>query len=271
MFPYMGGKSKQAKWIRQNFPKKFNTYVEVFGGAFWVYLSSDIKADLVIYNDIDPMMYNLWKCIKDYDNFIPILESMAPNDKQQFVDSREKVKKIVESNQVPVETDFRTAKEFVYWLTHSFSGDINGGMSKVNNHISMLNRLKKESIQRKLDKVKVYNCSYEEIIDLFDSKETLFYVDPPYFGREHFYGFHPFKTEDHEKLSRILSDIKGYFVLSYYRKPEIEEMYPEQDFIYKERDFKRSSTSVKSGEKKSDTTELLILNFEEKSNLDIFF
>jgi site-specific DNA-adenine methylase len=58
MFPYMGGKSKQAKWINSFIPKKLDTYIEVFGGAFWVYINSDIKCKEAIYNDIDPMMYN---------------------------------------------------------------------------------------------------------------------------------------------------------------------------------------------------------------------
>ena len=80
-------------------------------------------------------------------------------------------------------------------MTHSFSGDINGGMSKVNNYIGLLNRLKKEKIQEKINKIEVYNKSYEYFLENFDEKDNMFYLDPPNFGREHFYGFHSFNIK----------------------------------------------------------------------------
>ncbi len=220
------------------------------------------------------MMYNLWLCIKEYNQFIPLLRSLEPNNKEKFLESREYTKSIIEQGWLPENKDFEVAKEFVYWLSHSFSGDINGGMSKVNSHISMLNRLESEKIQRKIDRMTVHNLSYEEIIGLYDSKDTLFYVDPPYYGREHFYGFHPFKVEDHESLSEILKNIEGYFVVSYYRRPEIESMYPEDEFVYKEKKYKRSSSSVQKGNKKEEATELIIMNYErssENSNFEKIF
>ena len=35
MISYIGGKSRMAKWIGEYIPEN-KTYVEVFGGAFWV-------------------------------------------------------------------------------------------------------------------------------------------------------------------------------------------------------------------------------------------
>ena len=37
MIPYIGGKNKMAKWIAPYIPNNIETYVEVFGGAYWVY------------------------------------------------------------------------------------------------------------------------------------------------------------------------------------------------------------------------------------------
>lgn len=251
------------------FPKNFDNYVEVFGGAFWVYTNADnLYNKRIVYNDIDPMMYNLWLCIKDYKQFIDLLEELPIADKEKFKESREKVKEFINEEVVINEADFNIIEPFVYWQTHSFSGDINGGMSKVNNHIPMLNRLKRPNIQKKIDEIEVWNLSYERIIEKFDSRETLFYVDPPYFGREHFYGFHKFRIEDHVTLSEILKKIRGKFILSYYRKPEIEKMYSENDFLYMEKDYKRSSSSVKKGSIKQDATELLILNYDSKEEKD---
>ena len=40
MFPYIGGKKQHSKWIDPFFPEDANTYVEVFGGAMWMYWMS---------------------------------------------------------------------------------------------------------------------------------------------------------------------------------------------------------------------------------------
>ena len=52
MISYIGGKNRMAEWISDYIPES-ETYVEVFGGAFWVYVNSDIheRMNKVIYND----------------------------------------------------------------------------------------------------------------------------------------------------------------------------------------------------------------------------
>ena len=63
MLTYMGGKRRMAPWIHSFIPKGVETYVEVFGGAFWVYMKSDPDNPLAtkqhIYNDFNPYMVNL--------------------------------------------------------------------------------------------------------------------------------------------------------------------------------------------------------------------
>jgi len=44
MFSYLGGKKFQAKWIARHFPKH-KTYVEPFGGAYWVYFVANHQVD----------------------------------------------------------------------------------------------------------------------------------------------------------------------------------------------------------------------------------
>ena len=73
----MGGKRRMAPWIHSFIPKGIDTYVEVFGGAFWVYMKSDSDNPLAtkqhIYNDFNPYMVNLYRCAsnpKQFDKFI---------------------------------------------------------------------------------------------------------------------------------------------------------------------------------------------------------
>ena len=55
MFSYLGGKKFQAKWIARHFPKH-KTYVEPFGGAYWVYFVANHQIDqahINVYNDFN--------------------------------------------------------------------------------------------------------------------------------------------------------------------------------------------------------------------------
>ena len=71
MINYIGGKNKMAKWIVPFIPGDIETYVEVFGGAFWVYIKADIynkfKLKTVIYNDFNRFMVNLFECFRKED------------------------------------------------------------------------------------------------------------------------------------------------------------------------------------------------------------
>ena len=62
---------------------------------------------------------------------------------------------------------------------------------------------------------------------MYDSKDTFFYIDPPYFGKEKFYINHTFTQESHKELSEVLNNIQGRFLLSYYHFDGMEDLYPD--------------------------------------------
>ena len=68
-----------APWIHSFIPKGIETYVEVFGGAFWVYMKSDPDNPLAkqhIYSDVNPFMVNLYRCASN------------PKQLSKFIDSK---------------------------------------------------------------------------------------------------------------------------------------------------------------------------------------
>ena len=68
-----------APWIHSFIPSGIETYVEVFGGAFWVYMKSDVDNPLAkqhIYNDFNPYMVNLYRCASN------------PKQLSKFIDSK---------------------------------------------------------------------------------------------------------------------------------------------------------------------------------------
>ena len=77
----MGGKQRMAAWIHSFIPQGIETYVEVFGGAFWVYMKSDVDAPLAkqhIYNDVNPYMVNLYRCASNPKQFSKFINEKNP-------------------------------------------------------------------------------------------------------------------------------------------------------------------------------------------------
>ena len=76
MLSYIGGKARMADWI-SSFVPECETYVEVFGGAYWVYVNSDIheRCQQAIYNDFNPYMTNLFRCASDPKTFSKFIDS----------------------------------------------------------------------------------------------------------------------------------------------------------------------------------------------------
>ena len=115
------------------------------------------------------------------------------------------------------------------------------------------------------------NLSYEDVIEKFDSENTFFYVDPPYWQSENLYSFHSFNRESHFELADVLQNIKGKFLLSYYDYKELNDLYPKSIFNRFKKEYKRSSRPSKSNEKKPITTEMLVSNYNKQNLLDLFF
>jgi len=76
LLSYIGGKARMADWI-SGFVPECETYVEVFGGAYWVYVNSDIheRCQKAIYNDFNPYMTNLFRCASDPKTFSKFIDS----------------------------------------------------------------------------------------------------------------------------------------------------------------------------------------------------
>lgn len=246
MVPYMGGKSIISKWIFENMPKKtWERYTEVFGGAFWLFLKRDIVAKEIHYNDFNRFLVNLWTfMVNDRESLLEAMGEIKLNDKETFHANKKFIKeKEAEDWKIP---DLEIAAKYVYLLTHCFSGDISGGMKLVQNAWKpFTSKLKDSKYIEKLDQItEIHNKSYVDLVPELDIEGGFFYLDPPYFKKEHLYGFHDFGFDDHKKLSEMLREVKSEWILSYYPYDELEEWYPKKDFVWKSKEYTRSSSAV---------------------------
>lgn len=126
---------------------------------------------------------------------------------------------------------------------------------------------KNPEMSNKLLKVSAFeSLDFEEHIKKYDSPETLFYVDPPYFSCEkHYYrGEKHFGTEGHRRLAEALKNIQGKFMLSYYDFDGLSELYPKDKYRWEEKSFTKASSNISNPDKhisEKQGVELLIMNF----------
>ena len=111
----------------------------------------------------------------------------------------------------------------------------------------------------RLSRVYIEKRDYAQIFTRFDKPDTFFYVDPPYYGCEDYYGKGIFSREDFNKLRDILIGIKGKFILSINDVENIRN-------LFKGFHVETVETSYSAGgaDKKKRVNELLVMNYKPK-------
>jgi len=272
MISYIGGKSRMAKWISSYIPNDIEIYVEVFGGAFWVYVNGDVhnrpNLKKVIYNDFNRYMVNLFECCKTPAEFHSFMKETESQNEELFYQYK---KEVFDDNDVNNVTlgDMDFAMKYSYIVTQVFSG-LNPEKSKFidlkgkykSKFDSFRGRLINPKFTEKLKLIDVCeNMDYSEVIEKYDSPSTYFYVDPPYWKTENYYSLHDFDREDHEKLCIQLKNIEGRFSLSYYDFELLGEWLPSDEFVWIRKEFMKAA-SARKDTKQNKGEELLIMNYE---------
>ena len=66
---------------------------------------------------------------------------------------------------------------------------------------------------------------YQEFIRRYDHAGALFYLDPPYYLCEDYYGKGLFSRDDFERLAYLLGGIKGRWLMSINDHPEVRRLF----------------------------------------------
>ena len=279
MLSYIGGKSKIGKWIVPFYDKDMETYVETFGGMFWCFFNMDLKQfpnlKKVVYNDFNPLNYNLFQCIKNPER---LLESINAIPCQQFGEEvtpaiyREQFIRFqaeIFNKDFSVKAyDYDVAAKYAYVLTQVFSGskpetssfiDLKGKYKS--KYLTFRDKLSKPDWVEHFNKIThVENMDFAEVIQKYDSPTTYIYLDPPYWKTENYYSNHDFDRDDHERLANVLNEVKGKFSLSYYDFDLLHDWFPEDRYPWEMKEFAKAA-AAKKGEKQNMGQELLILNY----------
>ena len=245
MISRVGGKSKIKNLIIDKMPKH-DIYVEPFIGGGSVFFSKEpVKINVI--NDLDTDIYNTYKDMKD------VGEKMINKD---FTPNRDKFNKLLKQNKFKnnIERLYRN----LYISLNSFSGNRKGyigekeEINKQNTEVGKKYKTTKWKDFLNDNNVKIYNKDFCDLIKKYDSKDTLFYLDPPYSKSKTDYDVGGL---DINYVYDCLDNIKGKFILSYDKSPEIKK-------LFKKYKIKTIETVYEiSGKRQEGIKEYLITNY----------
>jgi DNA adenine methylase len=251
---WVGGKSLLAPQIIPLIPKH-HTYIEPFCGAAWILFKKE-ESKVEILNDINLDLVTLYRIVRFH------LEEFVKHLKYLLV-ARDEFDRFINSDPATL-TDIQRAVRFYYLVRTGYGARIKNPTFSIGaQRPSNFNLLRIEedlsAAHLRLARVYIENKDYKELIPRFDSPESFFYVDPPYFGFENYYGDNIFSRTDFLTLKDILSSIQGKFMVSINDTPEIRSVF--DGFTITEVKTRYSLNTKSDKMKKGGASELLIMNF----------
>ncbi|MFB6162406.1 MAG: DNA adenine methylase [Halococcoides sp.] len=253
VFPYIGGKTRLAGWIIDHLPDH-TAYVEPFGGSGAVLLAKERSA-VEVFNDLDSDIVTFFQVARDRPEELADWCRMTPFSEELY---REWSCQFQQGDRP--DDRLEHAGRWLYLRYTTFGGKLVGksgfkradpgdekGQRYARNWTNAPDRI--QWVAERFQRVSIVHEDYSTVIERFDTPDTVFYLDPPYYQKEDCYH----ESADHEALAECLDEIDGYALVSYTEVPP--GLY--QDWAVAERD---STHGV--GTKAKDVTERLLMNFD---------
>lgn len=262
-FGWYGGKYNHLDWLLPLLPETQH-YCEPFGGSAAVLLNRK-PSPVETYNDIDGEVVNFFKVLREKKDELIYAIGMTPFSRQEFqvaVESNgngsglsdvEKARRFfVRARQVRTGlAQTASAGRWANCLATSRAG-MAGAVSRWLGSVEAL-----EYIASRFLRVQIENDAALDVIHRYDSKDTLFYCDPPYphesRGDSKAYRYE-MSDEEHEELARVLNGVKGKVAISGYRCKLMDRLYKGW--------YVHTAKTKKALSIKSDRTEILWTNYK---------
>lgn len=217
--PYIGGKRQLAKTIAARIKAiPHQLYVEPFVGMGGIFFRRAMRPRAEVINDISRDVITLFRILqRHYPQFLDTLRFQ--------ITSRVEFERLIKTNPDTL-TDLERAARFLYLQRLSFGGTVAGRTFGTHATAPARFDLTKlvpmlEDVHERLAGVTIECLPYGEVIARYDREFTLFYLDPPYWDCEGYYGSGVFDKADFDALADQLGLIKGRFIMSIDDTPEI--------------------------------------------------
>lgn len=249
---WIGGKKALRDEILARFPDYYERYIEVFGGGGWVLFHKPPMDDFEVYNDFNPNLANLFRCVRDRPAELVAELKFVLNSREDFYRIRELFKSNTQLS------DIKRAAAFYQLIRYSYASSCDSFASQPYDIWSSFPLI--YQAHRRLRKTVIENKDFEKLIQQYDRPVSFFYCDPPYFDTEDYYSDVGFTEADHERLRNTLIGIEGRFLLSYNDDPAIRSLYTADGIFIEE--ISRINNLAQRYEGGCQYAELLISNYD---------
>jgi len=231
-FGWYGGKYSHLDWLLPLLPDCHH-YCEPFAGSAAVLLNRAPSA-VETYNDLDGEVCNFFRALRNEKENLIELISLTPFSREEFAISCEIDPNLTELERArrfyvrarQVRTGLAQTASLGRWANckNTSRAGMSGVISRWLGGIDCLS-----DIAERLLRVQIENRPATDVIQLYDSEETLFYCDPPYIhdtrGDDCAYAYE-MTDEQHRDLAEALNSAKGMVALSNYDCDLMDKLYP---------------------------------------------
>ena len=268
---YIGSKAKMISQIKENLPADFNSFIDAFGGGSNVGIN--IKADKIIYNDINHFVKNLVESFQKNDTYQYILYIKRIIKKYNLEKENAESYKAVRAyyNSLPLEK--RDPRLLYTIILYGYNQQIRfNGNHDFNNPVGMrwfndrvLEKLISFSRVLKQHNIIFENKEYSEL-DIANDKDTFIYMDPPYMLTTGSYndgkrGFSGWDESTEKKLFEFADKLDSNgksFMISYIMEHKGVENKKLKSWV-KEREYRVIDIKERQGLNRQ---EVLIVNYD---------
>ncbi len=233
VFGWYGGKFSHLTWLLPLLPECHH-YCEPFAGSGAVLLNRE-PAPVETYNDIDGDVVHFFRVLRDHPQELTRVIALTPFSREEYhlaiagdtdgISAIERARRFyIRARQT--RTGLAQSASLGRWA--NCKGTSRAGMSGVVSRwlggVDALN-----DIAQRLLRVQIENRPAIDVIQLYDSENTLFYCDPPYLhatrGDAKAYGFE-MDEDEHRSFAETVNACKGMVAVSGYDHPFMDELFP---------------------------------------------
>ena len=233
-FGWYGGKFSHLDFLLPLLPNDALHFCDVFGGSAAVLINRE-PAPVETYNDLDSELVNFFSILRHREMGEQLLREIAltPFSREELTlacSPEEDVGPIERARRFYVRarqtrTGLAQTSSTGRWAQCILTSR-SGMAGAVSRWIGSIENL--PQIIDRLMRVQIDNAPALEVIERYDTPDTLFYLDPPYVhesrGDKHAY-MGEMSDSEHENLARLLNGIQGRAAISGYRTELYDSIY----------------------------------------------
>jgi DNA adenine methylase len=209
-FSWPGAKNRSLEPILNALPYD-KGYIEVFGGSGVVLLNRR-PSPFECFNDRNSAVTDFYRCIKDREKLAKLIELVKAsiNSKELFLEYRD----TWITTQDPVERAYR----WIYSIMLSF-GKLGRNWGRNLSDSTLMPALFARcelwcDLHGRLKNVQIENADWQYMLERYDDRNAVFYLDPPYLNAYQGTYIHEMTVADHKAMLDKVFKMKAFVALS---------------------------------------------------------